>query len=379
MKYLGFILLIFLSVISCQEVGDVDLEIPTSSTHELQEVVRIVDDPSGIFFHISISQIEFLSNGNYIIRGGRNLKNVLEISQDGELVSTIGREGRGPGEFVSIDRILLTPGDSLYIYDQSLARHQLFVKIDDDWQLNRTLSFERQYDRIFNTDYPLKIFKEPGYNDGYRALMTNLFSYSDTTNSFYYYVTDVDEDLVQSGDYDLLKFVQDAAVFRASWGATADWDNRFRRSFYLFNKQGSELIYINNWSNEIWTIDQNGSERLAGRLPFEHFPIDQSVNEYIDRIADVYESNRVRLIESKFLDHEPYYRNIYLDNDKLWVRFARENETDTEWAISTISGEIEAMFRNPENFDPLTVHNGRLYGLQYVNDVPNFVSYKLDE
>jgi len=379
MKYLGFILFIFLLVISCQEESDFDLEIPTSSTHELQEVVRIVDDPSEIFFHNSVRQIEFLSNGNYIIRGGRNLKYVLEISQDGELVSTIGREGRGPGEFVSIDRILLTPGDSLYVYDQSLARHQLFVKIDDDWQLNRTMSFERQLDRLFNTDYPLEIFNASGEKDVYRALMTNFISSSDTTNSFYYYVTDVDKDLVQTGDYDLLKFVQDAAVIRESWGAAADWDNRFRRSFYLFNKQGSEPIYINNWSNEIWTIDQNGRERLAGRLPFEHFPIDESVNEYIERIADVYESNRVQLIESKFLDYEPYYRNIYLDNDKLWVRFARENETDPDWAISTISGEIEAMFRNPENFDPLTVHNGRLYGLQYVNDVPNFVSFKLDE
>lgn len=379
MKYFGLCLLTALSLISCQGEDDVELEIPSTITHELQEVFRIVDEPWGIFFHNTVRQVEFLSNGNLIIRGGRSLNNVLEINQDGELVSTIGQEGKGPGEFASIDRILVTPGDSLYIYDESLARHQLFVKIDGDWQLNRALSLERQSDQAFNIDYPLKIFKTPSDNDDYRALMTNFISSSDTTNSFYYYVTDVDKDLVQIGDIELLKFVQDAAVFRASWGASADWDDRFRRTFYLFNRQGSEPIYINNWSNEIWTIDQNGNEQLVGKLPFEHFPIDESVNEYIERIADVYESDRVQLIESKFLDYEPYYRNIYLDNDKLWVRFARENETDPEWAVSTISGEIEAIFKNPENFDPLTVFNGRLYGIQQINDVPNLVSFELDD
>jgi hypothetical protein len=161
MKYIGLIIITALSAISCQEVDDIDPKIPTSITHELQEVVRIVDHPSEIFFHNSVRQIEFLSNDNFIIRGGRNLKNVLEISPKGELVSTIGQEGRGPGEFVSIDRILVTPGDSLFIYDESLARHQLFVKIDGDWQLNRTLAFERQSDQVFNIDYPLKIFKTP--------------------------------------------------------------------------------------------------------------------------------------------------------------------------------------------------------------------------
>lgn len=379
MKYLGLFLLAALSVISCREEDDVDLEIPTSSTHELQEVVRIVDEPWGVFFNNTVEQIEFLSNGNFIIRGGRNLKNVLEISQDGELVSTIGQEGKGPGEFVSVDRILVTPGDSLYIYDKSHARHQLFVNIDGDWQLNRALPLELESDQAFNIDYPLKIFNASGDNDGYRALMTNFISSSDTTNSFYYYVTDVDKDLVQVGDIELLKFVQDAAVFRASWGVATDWDNRFQRAFYLFNSQGSEPVYISNWSNEIWTVDENGNKQLAGSLPFEHFPTDESVNEYIKRISEIYETERVQLIESKFLDYEPYYRNIYLDNDKLWVHFARENETDPEWAISTISGEIEAMFRNPDNFEPLTVHDGKLYGLQHVNDVPNLVSFKLED
>ena len=379
MKYFGLCLFTALSLNSCQVEDDVELEIPSVITHELQEVVRIVDEPWGIFFNNTVRQIEFLSNGNLIIRGGRSLNNVLEISQDGELVSTIGQEGKGPGEFVSIDRILVTPGDSLYIYDESLARHQLFVKIDGDWQLNRALPFERQSDQAFNIEYPLKIYKTPSDNDSYRALMTNFISSSDTTNSFYYYVTDVDKDLVQVGDVELLKFVQDAAVFRASWGVATDWDNRFQRAFYLFNSQGAEPVYVSNWTNEIWAIDQNGSKQLAGRLPFEHFPTDESVNEYIERISDIYETERVQLIESKLLDYEPYYRNIYLDNDKLWVHFARENETDPEWAISTISGEIEAMFRNPDNFDPLTVHNGKLYGLQHVNDVPNLVSFKLED
>lgn len=381
LKYLGLCLVTVLSVISCQADEDiVDIEIPSTITHELQEVFRIVDDPAGIYFHNAVSQIEFLSNGNLIIRGGRNMKNVLEVSPNGELVATIGREGQGPGEFESINRILVTPGDSLFIYDSSLARQQLVVKTDGNWQLTRALPVERPSSEEFISQYPLKVFQSLPDGNGYRALITNNIGISDTTESFYYYLTDVDKDLVQTGSMDFLKFVQDAAVYRLPFGVMADWDDRYKRTFYLFNQHNNQLITINNWSNEIWLQDQNGDEQMTGLLPFEHFPIDESVNENIERITEFgYRAERIQLIESKYLDHEPYFQSIYLDRDKLWIRFAREDKSDPEWAISTTSGEIEAVFHNPENFDPLTVHNGRLYGLQQVNDIPNLVSLELDD
>lgn len=52
---------------------------------------------------------------------------VMVLAPDGRLVRTVGRPGRGPGEFRYIRTVQVLPGDSLLVYDQELYRVSVFA------------------------------------------------------------------------------------------------------------------------------------------------------------------------------------------------------------------------------------------------------------
>lgn len=52
---------------------------------------------------------------------------VMVLAPDGRLVRTVGRPGRGPGEFKYIRTVQVLPGDSLLVYDQELYRVSVFA------------------------------------------------------------------------------------------------------------------------------------------------------------------------------------------------------------------------------------------------------------
>lgn len=61
------------------------------------------------------SQVEVLENGNIaIVDFGQHKVNILQT--DGELVTSFGREGRGPGEFIQIGNLFNT-GDVVHVID----------------------------------------------------------------------------------------------------------------------------------------------------------------------------------------------------------------------------------------------------------------------
>ena len=65
------------------------------------------------------------SRGNYLIAhgdGGGHARQVWVFDPDGAFVQTLGREGDGPGEYRSIRRIDVLPGDTLELFDVRLRR-----------------------------------------------------------------------------------------------------------------------------------------------------------------------------------------------------------------------------------------------------------------
>lgn len=60
------------------------------------------------------------------------------FDRTGRFVHTIGRRGEGPGEFESARHVLVGPEDSLFVFDQRLARMTVF---DPSWELARTAPF----------------------------------------------------------------------------------------------------------------------------------------------------------------------------------------------------------------------------------------------
>jgi hypothetical protein len=65
------------------------------------------------------------SDGRYLV-GDITFTKVLVYAANGRLESTIGRSGRGPGEFARIGMLALDSHDTLFVYDETLGRISVF-------------------------------------------------------------------------------------------------------------------------------------------------------------------------------------------------------------------------------------------------------------
>lgn len=91
--------------------------------------------PQEIYGEIYLNPVIMESGHNYntvsVDRNGRvyimdrREENIHVYKPDGELLSKIGREGRGPGEFLDMSTIRMD-GDRLMVYDMNLKRIQWF-------------------------------------------------------------------------------------------------------------------------------------------------------------------------------------------------------------------------------------------------------------
>lgn len=74
-----------------------------------------------------VSDATRLSDGRIAVANGGLESRLLLFSEDGQYLSTIGRNGEGPGEYEWITSVQAGPGDSLYVFDAALQRLTVFA------------------------------------------------------------------------------------------------------------------------------------------------------------------------------------------------------------------------------------------------------------
>jgi len=144
-------------------------------------------------------------------------------------------------------------------------------------------------------------------------------------------------------------------------------NERFFAAHYLYYPPQDLVFYISNTSNKIVFIDSTGQESGNGLLPYDHFPVDQvEIKKYLSKLSSNPYTDRPMddLFMSKALTHEPYYRNIALHKDQLWVQLAREDTTKPNWVVTTLSGEVLKSFIGPKNISGIKIHKDRMYGVE---------------
>jgi hypothetical protein len=88
-----------------------------------KRVVRLEIDRSGPQVVAGgIVDVIRLQSGEYVVGPVNEEKQLALFSSDGRLVKTVGRAGRGPGEFHTITRVFRGLGDSVLVYDAGNGR-----------------------------------------------------------------------------------------------------------------------------------------------------------------------------------------------------------------------------------------------------------------
>jgi hypothetical protein len=80
--------------------------------------------------------------GNYYVAQFKQRYVITQFNPTGQFVRTIGREGRGPGEYLYIVSLTIGPNDSLYVVDHGNAR---IAVLSPDHEASRTIPFAGQF------------------------------------------------------------------------------------------------------------------------------------------------------------------------------------------------------------------------------------------
>lgn len=370
-----FVTLLVLSCSNSDTVERISFNMPQEATHELNEVFKLTGPEEGDFFN-NFMNVDFLGNGNLIVLE-MNATRFFEFSPDGELLQVVGRRGRGPGEFTHIWNFVLTPDDSLHVYEMNSGRQHVFYKTGEEWlPVRETVSVPNLYDRSFVYDIPRKIFHNEG--EGYYAQFGSTVTPHDTTTKHYNFLMETDVDLRSTGDFKFLYPVVSTAVYRSDGFSTGDYHRDFRRSFFHYLTDIGKVILTHNDSNKIELLSEHDEPVTIGHLPYEQFPLDMEKNrEWLGLISN-YSDDRLKLIHSKFLPHEPFYHNVLLDGDTFWIELNRQDKELPNWIITTLEGEILKVFHGPEDLKRAVVREDRLYGVYhgYANE-PALAGYEL--
>lgn len=364
-----YITIFVLSAFSCSGNADFISEsysLPDEATLEVREKFRMNGPVRDVYF-TSIWNIHVLSDGNLIVQNSPDSR-LYELSPEGELVNFIGREGRGPGEFTEVYSSLLTPNDSLHVFEISSARQQVFVKNrENEWEYHRERAFRLELQEELQAPLPEEILPGPDHIQfGVFRIDRNLLALGatlrDTLNTIYAYTATVDANMEQVSPVSRLRPVKELAIYQSGSMTGNSNDERLPGAFYLYDSSTGDVIYIKNRSNEIVSIDSSGSESVNGYLPYDRFPanaeeIGQSVEQMEDRVPGM-----GTFLRSRLLVHEPYYRNVIYSEETLWVELARSDRNKPNWIITSLSGEILESFHGPTGLFMPTVHGNSLYG-----------------
>lgn len=135
----GFCMVVLALMVGCRTPPP-DTDQPADSTWVVAPAPSVVlgVEPEGILFE-SVSGAARLPDGSLVVAdGGLSSARLLMFAPDGRYVRSLGRSGRGPGEFVWVTSLDVGPNDSLLAFDTSLQRLTVFTP---DGRLARTAPY----------------------------------------------------------------------------------------------------------------------------------------------------------------------------------------------------------------------------------------------
>lgn len=350
MKEQLFVIVIILSIAGCsgpdafEGVPDHISAMENLTIYSLPENPKIIqlirDQTYGDTEEIFFSRMrEFIVDDEgriFIVEGAVGRKTINVFDSDGQHLKSLGREGKGPGEFEDICCIEIN-SEKLYVYDPVQRRMSLFsletLDFLDVYRIDRINLPESVTDGTFTGMYyfvtPEKILME-------FSPPAHLHQNSDSLSNAYFY-SDEKFNLSSSRIFELKQIPH-------HWG---DFEGRrLRETFPFFEKS---LIAVPN-TGRIFTaksshffvneLDQDGNYLRSFYYPHEELEVTRE---------DAYKSSNMmtrNIAESLELpEYWPVLNSMQFDDqDRLWISTFTENEDQLKWWVLNTDGELQGTF-----------------------------------
>lgn len=316
-----------------------------------------------------ITGIDVDSQGRIYV-GDWYQQRITVLGPDGELIRAFGRRGSGPGEFRSIRGVQVLPGDSLLVYDPTLARISVFAP-----DSTRPAYVTNLAARIPG-EAPFHIWRTRA-NDGYVALFRPGFMFregrSDARREDVIRVLDLDG--APRGDR-LLVFPSKSFLV-ASESITP---NPFGREGLVRIDSRDRLHYLWTDSLRIETLDLSGREIGGFSILYDSPRV--SVREVEGELAAFNGQVRAtfdRVLRDSVPERWPAARDVVVDDeDRIWIALGGARGKPTEWAVFSAAGTYLGSTLVPTGVTVWAIRAGNVYAERSDNlDVPHVIVLRL--
>jgi hypothetical protein len=368
-----FLLLSFLLLlgISCTSEKEPELDLSTIPP-EIQQLenLTVIDNEPGYTISIADSQNYgevFLSLTPPAPSMGSGPKNIVDaygnvirynnteellqiFDENGGLVGSFGRKGRGPGEFVTVTALSVYDG-TLMVYDANLTRVSLFDI--ESRELAKTISLPYESWSIQETSdlFPrtLTLHPDGGFLIALRAMK------EDESYYFNYYRMN-EEGLISS---EKIVETQNKAthIGRTKMGHNAGISLPFSHRGEIAVSDQSKIYHINTSQFLISKLNTEGEVEKAFYMPFTKDPLEEQevLGQYHPNMHPVFD-------DVDYPETWPALDQILVDDEnRMWVSTIVDDHSIYKWHVISDEGKLLATLDWPREKEPISIRNGKIY------------------
>ena len=283
-------------------------------------------------------------------------------------VTTVGRRGEGPGEFMFIRNVQVLPGDSLMVFDGQLKRV--------------TVLSEAQYDSMRFAVVPANVsqlWRMLGPVGNYLAYDRRTFYAGDipeadaTRNDVFFVLGD--DGLTQRHDSVLVAPSRETLVARSS-GAVALGRHPYGREGFVGMLTNGGFAYVNSDALSVAIFDDEGQQTRSFSFPTVPLPVSsQDLAAELDELRPA--------LARALRDGAPYTRPplvgmVVDDQDRIWLGLRGPAEDmPWEWAAFELDGRHVGSVRLPAGLLLRAATGGKLLGVAVDDlEVPRIHLYR---
>jgi hypothetical protein len=334
----------------------------------------------GVEFHRVVTILPLTRGGFVVVNGGTS--ELRFFDESGRLRSTVGRSGRGPGEYVGIRDAGLLPGDTLVVFDPGARRISI---LNPDGGFARSFPLQAPFDGGGSATRMVAL-RNGTVMVGYSEIRQMAPQPTPTYFGQRLFAYSTMGQLRSPNGVSLPESEHFVQVTTPERGGVAYWDLAFGRVMSV--RADSTSLLVGDGSD--WTIQlrsADGAVLRTHRLRRATVPVSASDKDAYRAAALAGSQGPERVIAEKMVAEMPYpktkpsFRRLESDGSgRIWIEtYPEVGQTESVWIRFAPSTRTTVALAFPARFRPLAFTAHLAYGVwRNADDVEHVRLYSLD-
>ncbi len=289
---------------------------------------------------------------------------------DGAYVRSIGRKGRGPGEFQTIHNFKIR-NNRLYVYDANLSRISVFNL--DSFALEGELIIPQVSGKRGLGEFAVK--KDGSLIIGMKEIRK--LSNTGITERYMHYFFMDGSGIVEKDEFTVTKWKSYYKVQTLS--GTSYPPVPFHRTTIFSLSPSDRMYYAWTGSIAIKVLDSSGNYKRGIYYPYKNKRISGEMDyPNVYHVLNIIPETKRVLGNDLPITHPAIAHFFVDDEERIWLATIEANKEMYEWRVLTKRGDLLAKFKWPANRIIKAVKQGTAYVAEREDGDPKVMVYKLN-